>query len=172
MSKSKLAPTILAASISCLSTSNASADTSQFRGVNWADPRDNFQSGVIYVAGLSSTDTNSSASTVADRVMGQFVSKLGANSVRLPINEATVSQYWSTYTGAIDTILTNGSVILCYWSNAHGSKPADMTAYWNMWKTVIGKYGSNHSSRSSTQRVNRLAAATCAGRPRHNGHVL
>jgi len=129
--------------ILCLRTSNASATTSQFRGVNWADPGDNFQSGVIHISGLSSSDTYSSASTVADRVMGQFVSKLGANSVRLPINEATVSQYWSTYTGVIDTILTQGSVILCFWSNAHGSKPADMTAYWNMWKSVTDKYGSN-----------------------------
>ena len=34
--------------------------------------------------------------------MSQFVSKLGANSVRLPINEATVSTYWGTYTGVID----------------------------------------------------------------------
>ncbi len=145
MMKSKAASTILAASIACLGTSNASAATNQFRGVNWADPGDNFQSGVIHVSGLSSSDTYSSASTIADRVMGQFVSKFGANSVRLPINEATVSQYWSTYTGVIDTILTKGSVILCYWSNAHGSKPADMTAFWNMWQTVTDKYSGNNN---------------------------
>ncbi len=143
MTKGKAASSILAASIACLGTSNASAATNQFRGVNWADPGDNFQSGVIHVSGLSSSDTYSSASTVAEQVMGQFVSKLGVNSVRLPINEATVSQYWSTYTGVIDTILTKGSVILCYWSDAHGAKPADMTAFWNMWKTATDKYGSN-----------------------------
>jgi len=128
-------------SVLCLVVSNISAATNQFRGVNWADPGDNFQTGVLHISGLSSTDTYASASVVADKVMGQFVSKLGANSVRLPINEATASTYWSTYTGVIDKILTMGKVILCYWGPAHGAAPANMTNYWNMWTTVVNKYG-------------------------------
>ena len=123
--------------------SSASANTSQFRGVNWADSRDNFQSGVVYVSGLSSSDTYSSALATGTSVMSQFVSKLGANAVRMPINEATVSGYWATYTGAIDAVLAKGSVILCYWDSAKTNKPPDMTAFWNMWKTVIAKYGAN-----------------------------
>ena len=119
----------------------ASAATNQFRGVNWADPRDNFQSGVVYVSGLSSSDTNSSASATAASVMDQFISKLGANSVRLPINEATVSKYWGTYTGVIDTIAAKGKAVLCYWHPGHGVKIPDMTAFWAMWKTVTDKYG-------------------------------
>lgn len=125
-----------------LTTESSNAATNQFKGVNWADSRDNFQSGVIYVSGLSSSDTYSSAATTADRVVSQFMSLLGSNSVRMPINEATVSNYWGTYTGAIDTALSKGKVILCYWAPSNG-KPADMTAYWNMWSTVISKYGSN-----------------------------
>ena len=88
-----------------LGTAQAQATTNQFRGVNWADPRDNFQSGVVYVSGLSSSDTYASASATGTSVMTQFVSKLGANAVRMPINEATVSSYWGTYTGAIDAVL-------------------------------------------------------------------
>ena len=126
-----------------LASSTASAATNQFRGVNWADPRDNFQSGVVYLSGLSSADTYASASAVADRVVGQFVSELGSNSVRLPINEATVSQYWSTYTGAIDMALSKGKVILCFWSSSSGAKPPDIDQYWSMWATVVDKYGSN-----------------------------
>lgn len=121
----------------------AQVNTNQFKGVNWADPRDNFQTGVIYISGLSSTDTYASASIVADRVVGQFVSKLGSNSVRLPINEATVSTYWNTYIGAIDMALTKGKVILCYWDRSSGANPADMNAFWAMWKKVVDKYGSN-----------------------------
>jgi len=117
--------------------------TNQFHGVNWADPRDNFQSGVVYISGLSSTDTYASASVVADRIVGQFVSKLGSNSVRMPINEATVTQYWATYTGAIDMALTKGRVVLCYWGKASGANPPDMSAWWNMWTTVMAKYGDN-----------------------------
>ncbi|THF83244.1 RICIN domain-containing protein [Cohnella fermenti] len=120
----------------------AEAATNAIKGVNWADQRDNFVNGVLYVSGLSSTDTYASAATVADRVVGQFVSKLGANTVRMPINEATVSSYWSTYTGAIDKALTKGNVILAYWAYS-GGKPADMTAFWSMWTTVVNKYGGN-----------------------------
>ena len=104
--------------------SNASATTNQFRGVNWGDARDNFQTGVVYVSGLSSSDTYDSALATGTSVMTQFVSKLGANAVRMPINEATVSSYWSTYTGAIDAVLSKGSVVLCYWDSAKTNKPA------------------------------------------------
>jgi hypothetical protein len=123
--------------------STVTAATNQFRGVNWADSRDNFQSGVIYISGLTSSDTYSSASIVADRIISQFMVKLGSNSVRMPINEATVSTYWGTYTGAIDNALSKGKVLLCYWSAAHGAKPADTTAFWTMWRTVVNKYGSD-----------------------------
>lgn len=119
------------------------AQTNQFRGVNWADTRDNFQSGVIYLSGLSSSDTYNSASVVADKILGQFVDLFGSNSVRLPINEATVSTYWGTYTGAIDVALTKGKVILCYWSEYSGAIPKDINAFWAMWQTVVDKYGDN-----------------------------
>jgi hypothetical protein len=126
--------------------SKASANTSQFRGVNWADQRDNFQSGVLYVSGLSSSDTYSSAFATGTSVMSQFMSKLGANAVRLPINEATISQYWGTYTGAIDAVLAKGMVVFCYWDSAKSNKPPDMNAFWNMWKTVVDKYGGNDNA--------------------------
>jgi hypothetical protein len=124
----------------------ASATTNQFRGVNWADSRDNFQSGVLYISGLSSTDTYDSALAVGAAIMDQFIAKLGANSVRMPINEATVTQYWSTYTGAIDAVLAKGKVVLGYWDSAKSNKPPDMNAFWSMWKTVVDKYGGNDNA--------------------------
>lgn len=136
-------PLSLLAALALLGASVASAATNQFRGVNWADKRDNFQSGVLYLSGLSSTDTYASASIVADRIISQFMSKIGSNAVRLPINEATVSQFWGTHTGAIDVALSKGRVILCYWGKASGANPPDMTAWWNMWSTVMAKYGKN-----------------------------
>jgi hypothetical protein len=120
----------------------AYASTSAIRGVNWADARDNFESGVLYPSGLSSSDTYASSETVAEQVVGQLDSLTGANTVRMPINEATVADNWSNYTGAIDGALTKGSVILAYWAVSNG-EPASVSAFDTMWDTVIAKYGSN-----------------------------
>src|SRR4051812_46512120 len=120
----------------------ALASSNQFRGVNWADQRDNFVNGVLYVSGLGASDTYSSAATVADRVVGQLYSITGANTVRMPINEPTVANYWGAYTGAIDTALAKGKVILAYWAYT-GGKPTSMTAFNQMWDKVIAKYGGN-----------------------------
>jgi len=137
---------LLLSGISILVESNASASTNQFHGVNWADSRDNFQSGVLYVSGLSSSDTYASALATGNAIMSQFMSKLGANAVRMPINEATVSTYFSTYTGAIDAVLSKGMVVLGYWDSGKSNKPPDMNAFWSMWKTVTDKYGSNENA--------------------------
>jgi hypothetical protein len=120
----------------------ATTSTSQFKGVNWADQRDNFVDGVLYPSGLGSSDTYSSAAVVANRVVGQLDSITGANTVRMPLNEPTVAGYWSTYTGAIDTALTKGKVILAYWAYANGM-PAGSAAFYQMWDTVVAAYASN-----------------------------
>ena len=65
-----------------LSAVSSFAVTSQFRGVNWADKRDNFVSGVLVLSGMSLSDNYQSASVVADRVIGQFQELFGTNSVR------------------------------------------------------------------------------------------
>ena len=121
----------------------AFAVTNQFRGVNWADTRDNFVSDVLVLSGLSTKDTYESASIVANRVIGQFVELLGTNSVRLPINEPTVSSFWDTYTGVIDVGLEKGRVLLAYWGPAQSSGPKNMNDWWAMWDKVIQKYGEN-----------------------------
>lgn len=140
---SSLPARILLVAALCCGASATHASTNQFRGVNWADPRDNFQPGVLYLSGLTSSDTYASASIVADRVIGQFVSKLGTNCVRLPINDATVDSYWSTYTAVIDVALAKGRVVLCYWGPGHSKAPADMNKWWSMWTTVMAKYAAN-----------------------------
>ncbi|MET8763513.1 RICIN domain-containing protein [Lentzea sp. NPDC004782] len=120
----------------------AQASTSQFRGVNWADQRDNFVNGVLYPSGLGASDTYSSAAAVADQVVGGLYSITGANTVRIPINEPTVATYWNTYTGAIDAALGKGDVILAYWAYT-GGRPQNVGAFNQMWDKVIAKYGGN-----------------------------
>jgi len=137
-----MACALAAAAVVTVGQHQAHASTSQFRGVNWADQRDNFVNGVLFPSGLSSSDTYSSASTVASQVVGQLDSITGANTVRMPINEPTVSSFWGTYTGAIDAALSKGNVILAYWAVSNG-KPASTSAFYTMWDTVVAKYASN-----------------------------
>ncbi len=143
---SRIATTLSVLAVGVGVASPSLAATNQFRGVNWADSRDNFQSGVLYISGLSSSDTYDSAFATGTAIMDQFMSKLGANAVRMPINEATVSKFWSTYTGAIDAVLAKGKVVLGYWDSAKDNKPPDMNAWWAMWKAVVDKYGDNDNA--------------------------
>jgi len=136
---------LAAAAVATVGPRQAHASTGQFRGVNWADQRDNFVNGVLYPSGLGSSDTYAAASTVANQVVGQLYSITGANTVRMPVNEPTISSYWGTYTGAIDTALSKGNVILAYWAYT-GGKPPNTTTFYQMWDTIVGKYGSNSNA--------------------------
>ena len=120
---------------------NLFAITSQFRGVNWADKRDNFVSDVLLLSGMSLSDTYESASIIAERVIGQFQELLGTNSVRIPINEPTSSKFWNTYTGIVDVGLSKGRIVFGYWGPAQPSGPKNMDDWWKMWETVVNKYG-------------------------------
>ena len=124
-----------------LSAVSSFAVTSQFRGVNWADKRDNFVSGVLVLSGMSLSDNYQSASVVADRVIGQFQELFGTNSVRIPVNEPTILTFWDTYTGVIDMGLSKGRVVMGYWGPAQPSGPKNMNDWWSMWAKIVEKYG-------------------------------
>ncbi|MCH7230564.1 RICIN domain-containing protein [Glycomyces sp. L485] len=125
----------------------ASADTSQFRGLNWAVLGDNFSTGQLVIDGLSSSDSYTTVRAKADAVYDGFENHLGANTVRLPINTHTVgSSWWNAYRGTIDAATDRGfKVILAYWEDgaASGGRITDMGAFNSMWDTVVSQYGSN-----------------------------
>lgn len=133
---------LIALSVLGAPAAHSAPSTAQLRGVNWADQRDNFVNGVLYPSGLGSTDTYSSAATVATRVVGQLYSITGANTVRMPVNEPTVATFWGSYTGAIDAALAKGNVILTYWAYT-GGKPVSTSAFYQMWDTIVAKYGAS-----------------------------
>jgi hypothetical protein len=125
----------------------ALAATNQFRGVNWADPRDNYADNPVVPSGLSTSDSYATTFAKASAVIAGFQNNLGANTVRLPVNPYTVNgSFWAAYTGAIDAATAKGfKVILSYWEGvAHKDGLVDdSTAYWAMWQTITGKYGGN-----------------------------
>ena len=120
---------------------NSLAVTSQFRGVNWADKRDNFVSDVLVLSGLSLSDNYQSASVVAERVIGQFQELLGTNSVRMPVNEPTILNAFDMYSGALDVALKHGRLVMGYWGPAQPSGPKNMDDWWKMWGKLVEKYG-------------------------------
>ncbi len=135
----RIACDVLAAMV--ISAVSSFAETSQFRGVNWADKRDNFVSEVLVLSGMSLSDNYQSASVVADRVIGQFQELFGTNSVRIPVNEPTILKFWDTYTGVIDMGLSKGRIVMGYWGPAQPSGPKNMNDWWSMWAKIVEKYG-------------------------------
>ncbi|MEV0233601.1 RICIN domain-containing protein [Nonomuraea sp. NPDC050786] len=125
----------------------ASADTSQFRGVNWAVPGDNFVKGLLVLHGLATSDSYATVRAKADAVYNGFESQLGVNTVRLPVNTHTVSSsWWNAYRATIDAATARGfKVILAYWEDAaaSGGRITDTAAFNAMWNTVVAQYGSN-----------------------------
>lgn len=141
---SALVVTVLAGSLLAVPAA-AEAATNSFRGVNWADARDNYVDGWVIPSGLTSSDSYATVVSKSNGIIGGFQSLLGANTVRLPINPQSVnSAWWASYKGTVDSALAHGmKVILSYWE-ANKDGFVDDAAAWNtMWDTVTAAYGSN-----------------------------
>lgn len=147
LTRAVVAVTLLAASVGYVVQARpAAAATNQFKGVNWADTRDNYNSGWVIPDGLAASDTYAQVYSIANTYIKAFQTNLGADTVRLPINPPSVSQsWWSAYQGAIDAATADGmKVILSAWteSNTTGTI-TDMSAWQAMWTTVVAKYAGN-----------------------------
>jgi endoglucanase len=123
------------------------AATNGFRGVNWADQRDNFVDDTLVLGGLSTSDSYATTQAKANAILTGFQNNLGANTVRMPVNFPTVSgSYWASYAGAIDMAASKGmKVILSYWEAASSRNGTvdNSTQFWSMWQTIVNKYASN-----------------------------
>jgi endoglucanase len=116
-----------------------------FHGVNWADARDNFVNGLLQLSGLDTTaDTYATVQAKTTQIVSQFRTKLGANTIRIPINEPTVAgAWWNAYKAVIDTATAQGvKVMIAYWAYQNG-KPDDEAAFKAMWQTVVSAYATN-----------------------------
>ncbi|RMI43383.1 glycoside hydrolase family 5 protein [Streptomyces triticirhizae] len=119
---------------------------SEFQGVNWADPRDNFASDAVVPSGLSTGDDYATTYAKAESIISEFAA-LGANTVRLPVNPPSVNgDWWGSYTGAIDAATDQGfKVILGYWEadNSKDGRIDDGAAYDAMWDAITSDYVGN-----------------------------
>jgi hypothetical protein len=137
-----LSPLLLAGAV----VAPASAQTGQFDGVNWADPRDNFADDALVLSGLAASDSYATVRAKSVRVAAEFYTRLGANTVRIPINPATVNgSSWAAYRGVIDGIRAQGArVIIAYWEGTdRDGRIDDRAAFDTMWGTVVNAYASD-----------------------------
>jgi endoglucanase len=120
------------------------ATTSDFRGVNWADPRDNYASDAVVPSGLSTTDSYATTFAKASAIIGQFRAKVGANTVRLPVNPTSVNgPFWQSYTAAVDAATAKGfKVILGYWESptAKDGRIDDQSTFTAMWQRITTRF--------------------------------
>jgi hypothetical protein len=132
---------LLAGGIPAHAAPSPAASTSQFHGVNWADPNDNFITGPNIPVGLSTSDNYATTYTKSTAVLKGF-QNLGANTVRMGFNAATTSgSWWNGYTAALDAATALGmNVIVAPW--LQGGKVGDSASFYQMWDTMINKYGS------------------------------
>jgi hypothetical protein len=125
------------------------AETASFHCFNWADPGDNFQVGALKPTGLATTDSYDTVLAKSNAILSGFQTVLGANSIRIPINEATIvtnPTWWTAYKGIIDAAISkNMKVMVAFWGQAgnNGGKPADTTIFYSMWKAVVDAYVSS-----------------------------
>ncbi|ACU73144.1 Ricin B lectin [Catenulispora acidiphila DSM 44928] len=136
-----------AAAAATQSAPSAAAPPSSFHGVNWADPRDNYASDAVVPSGLSVTDDYRTVYRTTQKMVDGFRTNLGANTLRLPINPASVgTAWWKSYRATIDAATASGDkVILSYWESptAKDGKIDDVATWNQMWDTVTAEYRTN-----------------------------
>src|SRR5689334_3039142 len=144
-SLTKTVLTLLAAAVSLLAPSLGHADTSWVNGGNWADNRDNFQDGVIYPNGITSSTTAAQAAAVADTVAGDDIS-LGINFERIGINPATVSSNWTVVQAYVNELIADGQYVdLACWDGSDKDGVINNFSAWQaMWQTVDAVYKNNN----------------------------
>lgn len=146
-----LLPTLAAAALTAATLvagplspgANAATNTSQFKGVNWADPRDNFVNGPVVPSGLSTSDSYATTYAKATAIVKGFKTNLGANTIRLGMNDKTTSSaWWNSYIGAIDAALDQGmNVMIAPWAYPGACACVKDTAtFYKMWDAVINRY--------------------------------
>lgn len=117
-----------------------------FKGVNWADTRDNFADDNLVLSGTTAGDTYTTIQTKADNILSGFQAA-GVNTVRLPVNPPTVSgSWWQAYKGSIDKAAAkNMKVLIAYWEGASSRDGLvdNTTAFWQMWDSITADYRSN-----------------------------
>jgi hypothetical protein len=117
------------------------------KGGNWADARDNYNSGWVIPCGLTSSETVAGAQAKADQIASN-IKYAGGNMVRVPINPPTIAgSYWTIYQAFINELVKDGLYVdMCCWTSATSVGTVTNLSQWEtMWETVDSVYKNNSS---------------------------
>jgi hypothetical protein len=121
-------------------------DSASFHCFNWADQGDNFQNGALVLTGMAANDSYDTVLAESKAILSGFQTVLGANTVRIPINETTANTAttWAAYKGVIDAaIAENMKIIIGYWLPPGTNHIPDTTTWYAMWQVVVNAYATN-----------------------------
>jgi hypothetical protein len=118
------------------------------KGGNWADTRDNYNTGWVIPCGLTSSETVAEAQSKADEIASN-IQYIGGNMVRVPINPPSVadSYWWSIIQAYVNELVKDGLYVdMCCWTESSSVGTVDDMSDWEtMWETVDSVYASNWS---------------------------
>jgi hypothetical protein len=113
------------------------------RGFNWADKRDNFVNGYIVPSGLDSTASYITIGQQSDKVMTQFYTLAGINTIRLGVNAPTVldGAYYNQWKAIIEVAQAkNMKVILACWERPEEKDGKIDRRFWEMWDRLVNDF--------------------------------
>src|ERR1035441_683573 len=112
--------TLFAISATLLTPTLAHAQaTAWIKGGNWADSRDNYNTGWVIPSGLTTSETVAQAQAKADEIASN-IKYVGGNMVRVPINPPTVaSSYWTIVKAYVNELVKDGLYVdICCWTES------------------------------------------------------
>ena len=115
------------------------------KGGNWADARDNYNTGWVIPSGLTSSETVAEAKAKADNIYAN-IHYVGGNMIRVPINPPTVAgSYWTIVQAYVNELVAKGLYVdLCCWTESSSVGTVDdLSAWQTMWETVDSVYSGN-----------------------------
>jgi endoglucanase len=95
---------------------------------------------------MNATDSYATVLAKSNAIITGFKTTLGANAVRIPINETTANTAttWAAYKGIIDAATSqNVKVIIGYWLKPGVNHIPDLTPWYAMWQVVVNAYATN-----------------------------
>lgn len=118
------------------------------KGGNWADARDNYNTGWVIPSGLTSSETLQGAVAKADEIASN-IKYVGGNMVRVPINPPSVAsaQWWFIIQVYVNELIYDGLYVdMCCWTEKNTIGTVDDPSAWDaMWETVDSVYHANYN---------------------------